>query len=239
MSPPTVAVLAYHKIGRPPVDGWETWYYVTEQALAAHLALLRGAGWPVIDLATLLRGLDDPAALPPRSAVVSFDDGYRSLRTVALPVLAAFSCPAVVFVPTGFVGGSNSFDSGVEPTEPMCDWDDLRRLAAAEVTIGSHGVSHQGFGELPAPRVRAEIRSSRELLADRLGQPVDVLAYPFGDGGPDPKAMARDLAAAGYRAAFQYKGGPLRVPVPDRYQLARVPVGADTDLAAELGIGGG
>src|SRR5688572_2679890 len=84
---PVLAVLGYHKIGEPSPGGWETWFYVPERTFVAHLEYLRVRGWHVIDLATLLRGLSDSDALPPRAALLTFDDGYRSMLDTALPCL--------------------------------------------------------------------------------------------------------------------------------------------------------
>ena len=84
------AILAYHKIGEPPHGTWQTWNYVATDIFAAQLELLAEDGWQVIGLDALVAGLDDPSTLPPRSAVLTFDDGYRSMLTVAEPVLARF-----------------------------------------------------------------------------------------------------------------------------------------------------
>src|SRR5262249_43971277 len=81
-----IAILGYHKIGPWPGD-WETWYYVPEETFAGHLRALREGGWRFLDASAFLRGLDDPDTLPWRSALVTFDDGYRSLLEHGLPTL--------------------------------------------------------------------------------------------------------------------------------------------------------
>ena len=79
-----LAILGYHKIGKPPPGGWETWFYIPEGTFANHLSHLREHGWQVIDLATFLRGLAVPESLPERAALLTFDDGYRSIRSTSL-----------------------------------------------------------------------------------------------------------------------------------------------------------
>src|SRR5215204_221729 len=108
---PHLVILAYHKIGPPAPGGWETWYYVPEQTFADQLDCLRELGWSVIDVAAFLAGLDDPASLPPRAALITFDDGYRNVHDHALPRMRERGCPGVVFVPTQFIGGMNGFDA--------------------------------------------------------------------------------------------------------------------------------
>ena len=62
-------------------------------------------------------------------------------------------------------------------------------------------------------------------------------SYPYGNDGASSQALRKvreTLARAGYRAAYLYGGGPVRLPAADPYRLTRLAVGPDTDLQAEL-----
>jgi peptidoglycan/xylan/chitin deacetylase (PgdA/CDA1 family) len=227
-----VAILGYHKIGPPGPGGWPTWFYVPEATFVEHLRMLAGDGWPVIGLDRFLAGLDDPAALPPRAALLTFDDAHRCLRQVALPALRRLRLPAVVFTPSAYVGGWSTFDAS-EPIEPLCDWSDLRALAAAGISVQSHGATHRAFSGLDAAQQERELCTSRQVLEQGLGRRVKAFAFPYGDPGPDPATVRIRLQRAGYRAAFGYGGGPVRLPA-DRYALPRIAMGPDTDLALAL-----
>jgi peptidoglycan/xylan/chitin deacetylase (PgdA/CDA1 family) len=231
---PRVAVLGYHKVGPPPPGGWETWFYVPQATFAGHLAYLAEAGWQPLDRQRFLAGLADPGILPPRSALLTFDDGYRSNLTVAVPLLKKFGYPGVMFVPTAFIGGRNRFDES-EPVEPICDWDDLRELERCGVAVQSHGVGHRGFSDLGEREWREELVRSKVVLEKGLLRSVDLFAFPYGDAGSDPARMAQVLRQAGYRAAYLYGGGPNLVPVADPFRLTRLAMGPDTNLAGELG----
>jgi peptidoglycan/xylan/chitin deacetylase (PgdA/CDA1 family) len=230
-----VAVLGYHKIGPPAPGGWETWYYVPEALFAQQLGTLRDGGWEPVDLATFLQGLTEPERLPERTAFITFDDGQRSIREVALPVLERFGYPAVLFMPTDFVGRTNLFDS--EPDEPLCDWNDLRELLRRGVAVQSHGESHRSFSEL-APLERAlELARSKVALEAKLEQAVELFAYPYGDDAGVPPELRETLARTGYRAAFGYGGGSFTLPADDPYRLERLAMGPDTDLTTALEAG--
>ena len=229
-----VAILGYHKVGPPLPGGWETWFYVPEATFAEQLALLRGAGWQPVDLTTFLRGLTEPDSLPERAALITFDDGYRSVREVALPLLERFGYPAVLFMPTDFVGATNLFDLESEPEEPLCDWDDLRELVRRGFAVQSHGASHRAFSELaPTDRAR-ELERSKAALEAELDLPVDLFAYPYGDDAGTPPDVREALARAGYLAACGYGGGTISMPSKDPYRLERLAMGPDTDLMAAL-----
>lgn len=224
-----LAILAFHKIGDPPA-GWRSWFYVPERGFVGFLKELRIGGWRVIDVTALLCGLSHPESLPDRSALITFDDGSRSVLRVALPRLREFGYPAVVFMPTDFLGRRNTFDAGVEPDEPICDLDDLRELELGGVSIQSHAASHRRLSELtPAERLDELVRS-KAVLEQGMSRAVEVLAYPYGDDGGDAHAAR----SAGYRAACLYGGGPIRLPPADCYHLERLAMGPDTDLRAAL-----
>jgi peptidoglycan/xylan/chitin deacetylase (PgdA/CDA1 family) len=231
-----IAVLSYHKIGTPAPGGWETWFYIPEDVFADQLAVLRYGGWQPVDMTTFVEGLFEPERLPEQTALITFDDGQRSVREVALPVLDHFGYPAVLFMPTNFVGMTNTFDS--EPDEPLCDWDDLRELLDRGVAVQSHGESHRHFTEL-GPQERAlELERSKTVLEQELERAVELFAFPYGDDAGLPPELHQALRRTGYVAAFGYGGGPFSFPVTDPYRLERVAMGPDTDLEVVLESGG-
>ena len=230
----TLAVLAYHKVGPPGPAAWETWYYVPEQVFADQIATLSACGWDVIEISELRAALAGSSRLPERAALITFDDGYRSVYQHALPVLTRLGCPALLFVPTDFVGGTNEFDSDVEPPEQMCHWAELRELSRSGVAVQSHGKTHRAFSDLSAAELRQEVAASKAALEARLEGAVDILAYPYGDDADGADDVRAALAESGYRAAFGYGGGPFELAGADPYRLARIAMGPDTDLPAEL-----
>ncbi len=230
-----VAILGYHKIGPPPPDGWETWFYLPEAAFSAQLTYLKAHGWAILSLQSFLAGLMEPETLPARSALITFDDGYRSLLHCAIPHLERFDCPAVVFVPTDFVGGFNSFDSGAEPCEPICDWDELRALEHHRVAVQSHAVTHRALGTLTVAERESEVLLSKGILEEKLQRPVELFSFPFGDAAQGWGSMGALLHRAGYRGACLYGGGAFDMPPSDPYLLSRVAMGVDTDLRIALG----
>ena len=205
-----------------------------EQTFVKHLTCLSERGWQVMGLSELLGGLQQPEALPNRAAVLTFDDGYRSLRRIALPCLKQFGFPATLFVPTDYVGKTNSFDQDDEPEERICDWDDLRALERGGVSVQSHSASHRAFSALDREDQMTELLKSKTVLERKLKKPITAFAFPYGDTGSRQRWVTNCLKRAGYQAAFLYGGGPCTWPALDPYRLPRLTVGPDTDLPALL-----
>lgn len=226
-----LVVLGYHRIGPPPAGGWDSWYFVAENAFCRHVEELRADGWVFIDADRLLSGLRDPLELPERSALMTFDDGYRSMVTHALPCLLRHEVPSVLFVPTDYVGGHNSFDLA-EPQEQICGWDDLRMLERHGVRVESHGTSHRAFSDLDADERTVELARSKRVIEENLDKDVQLFAYAFGDVGSEQEQVEARLEELGYEAAFLYPLGAVRLPVENPYRLQRIAVGSDTDVAA-------
>ncbi len=232
VSEPVVAVLAYHRVGPLPAGSWETWWHLPEQRFVEHLDLLVEEDWTPVDVSTFLAGLDEPGTLPPRAALITFDDAYLTLAGCARAHMVDRGWPGVVFAPTAFIGGRNAWEDGTdEPSEAVCGWDELRALDAAGISVEGHTVTHPRFSELGADDVGRELVESKRLLEEMLGKQVELFAYPYGDVG----ASERAVELAGYRAAFLFFDGvPFRVGSARRYRLPRVPIGPDTDLESEL-----
>jgi peptidoglycan/xylan/chitin deacetylase (PgdA/CDA1 family) len=135
------------------------------------------------------------AAHPARDRIrVTFDDGNRSDRTIALPCLQARGIPADVFVLTGRIGTPGALDEG-----------DIAALDAAGIGIGSHGIDHRDWSALDPAALEREVAGSKAALEALLGRPVTAAAVPFGryDAG-----VLRALRRAGYGAVWTSDGGP-------------------------------
>ena len=94
---PGVAVLCYHSVrsGDERMPFHEL--HVTKATFERHCRLIADACHP-ISLADLRDARAGTRSLPPRSVVITFDDGYRGVADFALPILERYGIPAVVFV---------------------------------------------------------------------------------------------------------------------------------------------
>jgi peptidoglycan/xylan/chitin deacetylase (PgdA/CDA1 family) len=92
-------ILCYHGISIDDEHLWAPGLYVTPEAFEARLEILRRRRCSVLSLQEGLTRLYD-RTLPPRSVVITFDDGNFDFRSQAMPRLQAFGFPATVFLTT-------------------------------------------------------------------------------------------------------------------------------------------
>lgn len=118
-----LAVLAYHGIDDPA-------------AFRAQMERLARTARPV-GLGEVARAAEQRRPLPPRSVLVTFDDGDRSVLTEAAPVLARLGIPAAAYVITDLVDGDRPYW-----------WTEAAHL----VEHGGHAAPLHGLG--PAAAVR-------------------------------------------------------------------------------------
>jgi peptidoglycan/xylan/chitin deacetylase (PgdA/CDA1 family) len=158
-------------------------------------------------------GLDEVLAGKPGVAI-TFDDGFKDCMEFALPVLKEFGLRAAFFIVAGRVGGVDTWMRVTPlPEERLMDWDDLKRLQDAGMTIGSHSMTH-------GTMTPAEIGDSKRVLEENLGTRVEHFAYPRGEFTPESVEWVRQ---AGYRAAWSTKDGD-----QGTFTRKRLPVSANT-----------
>ena len=229
-----LAILGFHKVGEPSAGHSRTPWYVPEAEFVEHLRYLRDNNWHVLNLNECVSAISNSQVLPERSALLTFDDGYRSMVDIVLPWLRHFAFPSVVFIPTQFIGGANDFDSGYEPIEAICDWEHLRQLSRHSCSVQSHGVSHRSFSWIESADKEQELLQSKLVLEANLRKPVEMFAYPYGRMGEESLAASQRLNRVGYKAACLYGGGVNCLPIANPYMLARVAMEPSMDLSMAL-----
>src|SRR3989454_12216720 len=90
-------ILLYHKIDRIPAGARYPRSYVTPERFDAQLAFLRRRGYESVSFVDYLGYRRGAARLPRRPGIITFDDGYRSNRDVALPLLQQHGFRATSF----------------------------------------------------------------------------------------------------------------------------------------------
>src|SRR5881296_700916 len=199
---------------------------ITPAAFEAQMKELKDRGITVIPMQDLLAWKRGEKNIPPRCAVITFDDGWKSQYEVAWPIMKKHGYPFTMFIYTeGVAGGSLGGGQAIT-------WEQLADMRDNGVDIEAHTATHQDLREghnimLASPggkRTRAkltgpqyeqwvqnEVVGSKELLEQRLGIKVNCFAVPFGNYNEHVKELARN---AGFEAMFTVYGQPITFTSP-------------------------
>jgi peptidoglycan/xylan/chitin deacetylase (PgdA/CDA1 family) len=218
-----VIIFCYHRlVDKVRYPGTE----ITPAAFEAQMKELKDRGITVISMQDLLAWKRGEKNIPPRCAVVSFDDGWKSQYEVAWPIMKKYGYPFTMFIYTEGVRGG-SLGGGEAIT-----WEQLADMRDNGVDIEAHSATHQDLREghtimvanpggkrtrtkLTGPQyeqwVQNEVVGCKQLLEQRLGIKVNCFAVPFGNYNEHVKELARN---SGYEAMFTVYGQPITFTSP-------------------------
>ncbi len=203
-------IFCYHrfveKIHNPQTE-------ITPAAFEAEMKQLKDSGITVIGMQDFLAWKRGEKNIPPRCAIITFDDGWKSQYEVGWPIMKKFNYPLTLFIYTEGVRGGH-FGGGEAIT-----WEMLSEMRDAGVDIEAHSATHQdlrkGFDAIAKKKLSGaeyeqwlqnEIVGCKQLLEQRLGIKVNCYAVPFGNYNDHVKEVAKN---AGYEAMFTVYGQPI------------------------------
>lgn len=135
-----------------------------------------------------------------KKVALTFDDGYEDFYRNAFPVLQRYGFIACVFVVTGYIGKESDWDYGWGRFKKRhLKWEQIRELSTAGIDFGSHTVNHPDLTKLSKQFLNYELKASKEILEDKLGQRVNFLSYPFGRYN---RYVQHEAERLGYRGAY-------------------------------------
>jgi peptidoglycan/xylan/chitin deacetylase (PgdA/CDA1 family) len=206
-------ILGYHAFG---VDGEEASRFVVPgRRFARQLGWLKRRGYNVITLGEYVSYRSSYSLPPPKTVVISIDDGYLDTLSVAGPILERLGLQATLFLLSA-VGerGAATLDPALAG-RMLIDWTAVKGLTAGPFEIGSHTRTHRRLGSISDAEAQAEIADSRLELERELGRPVTLFSYPFGSTDERVRALVEQ---SGYLAARGTQPGRNR-PATDGFAL--------------------
>ena len=203
----SVPILMYHVINTPPAGTPEPELWVSREDLDAEMDWLASHGYHGVTLQQVWDAWHKGGKLPSKPVVVSFDDGYTSHLTNALPVLRAHGWPGVLNLQVN----QTRFD--LKP-------DAVKQLIRAGWEVDAHTFSHPDLTTLDDAQLRHEVADARTTLRRQFGVPVNFICYPA--GAYDDRVIAASRAA-GYLGATTVELG-LASPSDNPFALKRVRV---------------
>jgi peptidoglycan/xylan/chitin deacetylase (PgdA/CDA1 family) len=210
--PFSVPILLYHNIdGKGP-------FSVSLENIRTHFKMFREKKIRVIPLKELIEAIESGRPTGDRSIAITFDDGYKSMHTLLLPLVKEFGYPVTLFVYTDFIGRGR------------LTWDKLKELDRAGIDIQSHTNSHPDLTGRKAANDKNlffhEIYMSKRLLELKLDKKIEFFAYPY---GRYDLATIEQVKNSGYSRSFSTDYGSNLI-TRDNFCLRRHHIKSDYSL---------
>ena len=104
-----------------------------------------------------------------RTVGIAFDDGLESDYLISFPELDKRGFRATFYIITDCVGKRG-----------YMNWGQIRELRRNGFEIGSHSVTHPCLLKLDRDILFKELTQSKQILEDRLGEPIESFGVPYG-----------------------------------------------------------
>jgi peptidoglycan/xylan/chitin deacetylase (PgdA/CDA1 family) len=130
-------VLAYHGVTKKRYAVQP--YTLLEEALFKSQIKYLSSNYNIVSLKTIAECIRKDKDFPEKSAVITFDDGYRNNYSIAFPILQKYHVPATIFLTAGYIG-----------TLEMLTLDEVYEILLGCQSYKNIDARELGLGVLPA-----------------------------------------------------------------------------------------
>ena len=167
-----IPIYTYHQIVESPSEIEIDYMQTTYKNLNKQIDGLIKIGYTPITYQDLVDYKNGEKAIPKRSCIITFDDGYTSVYEYAYPLIKEKNISITLFIVNNLVG-----------TNGYMTWEQLQEMySSGLVSIYSHGLNHSEYDKLGADVLLAETEESYKNLRKNLNDEniLKVFAYPCG-----------------------------------------------------------
>ena len=193
-----IPILMYHK---PPAD------------FDTQMAILKSKGYNTVHMADVANAFAGKASLPPKPAVITFDDGFAD-QEATMAVLQKYNFKATLYLIVGGqishycigllrVDGETCGDAYLKPNNVR------QMLGSGLIEIGAHTLDHPNLAAMNENDQWVQIKGSRDYLQSTFGVDVTSFAYPYGQYNT---ISLQQVAKAGFSTAVTTQPGILQNP---------------------------
>ncbi len=194
----SAVILMYHRFGE---EGHPQTNITVEQ-FDRHLAELENTKYTVLPILEILAKLESGTALPKRTVGITIDDAFRSVYEIAYPKLRERNLPFTLFVATRPID---------HKLPDYMNWDQIRELHDAGITIGSQTHTHLHMAARGADASRADVEAANKRFIAKIGAVPSLFAYPYGEASAVAMSVVRH---AGFNFAFGQHSGVADITSP-------------------------
>lgn len=212
-------VLTYHNVGTPPKNCRQKNLWVSQAKFAAQLEQLKKNGFTFVTAQDVLEG-----NLPPKSVLITFDNGYKNFFTQSFPALTAHNAHSLVFLTVDYIGKCNFWhDTKKGPWQQMMNEKEIETLTKSGlVAFGSKTLTNAKLTQLEREERDNQITESAHRLQTLYKIKPQFFAYPYSLGFNDEEI--KNKVSSVYALSFADTGKLNPLPLEAGALINRVQV---------------
>lgn len=247
-------VVMYHHITENPKKAGK--YVVTITELEKDFKYIKEKGYETVLIDDLIKFTNGEIELPEKIVMVTFDDGFKSVLKLALPLMEKYSVKAIV-APVGTVTEEYTSNGNTDINYSYMTWEELRSLNSNPlVEVQSHtynmhllskdNKSRNGMAKLKTETedeyrkiITEDLTKMQNELYKKSGITSTAIAYPY---GLYSKSTLDIIKSLGFKSNFLCEERINKIYIGNKnslYNLGRFnrPSGADTtEFFERMGI---
>jgi len=188
--------LVYHSITDKLVENEWGENTTPKDLFARQMKYLANNKYNVISCEQGIEYLTSSQQIPPRTVVITFDDGYSDNYINALPILKKYNFRATIFLTADFLRDH----SGNMQYLSCSEISDIKNSGI--VDFGCHGLTHKALSMLDEEGLEKETKGAKLKLEGIINNKMVLFAYPFGHSGSYNRKVVNALRSAGFKGAY-------------------------------------
>ncbi|RZJ29017.1 MAG: polysaccharide deacetylase family protein [Flavobacterium sp.] len=227
-------VLEYHSIS---TDGFEDQITISKEKLITHLEYLRDNGYKTMWLSQVDEFQKLKKPLPPKTVVLTFDDGYKNNYTELFPLLKQYDMKATCFMVLGRIGQNIDWPGQyVNDTMELMTKDQLIEVGS-HIEIAHHTFKHDNYTKISFEEIDADLKKCNDVILSENLNVFPALAYTFGryyrKKGEKQDKLYSILEQNGIRYALRIGNRINKFPLKSFYDIQRTDI-RGTDSFADF-----
>jgi peptidoglycan/xylan/chitin deacetylase (PgdA/CDA1 family) len=173
--------------------------------------------------------LENRLSIDPKSVIITFDDVTVNQLIYAVPLLEKYNLKATFFIPFGYIGNVDSWNSG---KEKIMSIEQLKSLDS-RVELGLHSFLHKRYASLTETEINADFSKCFEIIEQNGLKVYHALAYPYGNypkKEPNKSMFTTVLQQNNIKLGLRIGNKINKFPFKNPYQIMRIDVKGEESL---------
>lgn len=173
--------------------------------------------------------LENRVSISPKSVVITFDDVTVNQLDYAVPLLQKYNLKATFFIPFGYIGNVDLWNSG---KEKIMSIEQLKTLDN-RVELGLHSFTHKRYATLTEAEINDDFSKCFEIIEQNDLKVYNALAFPYGNypkKEPNKSMFTTVLRQNNVKAGLRIGNRINKFPFKNPYEITRIDIKGEDSL---------